>query len=167
MFFVTQDDYGGDYPHEFKGVYFTLAIFSLFYLYVQMKGVQFPFENWKYKLIVSLCSFWLFVNQFYIWLRTDVWSMEYNVYSVYLIVTFAVFVLTYFQNVYCEKLNYSFQKAIGITASILLTAGGMWAFVWSYYDQTIICACTLLLTLTDFISINSDKITVENGVNKE
>lgn len=167
MIFVTENDSSLDYPQEFKSVYFTLILFSLFYLYIQMKKVRFPPENWKYKLIASLCSFWLFVNQFYIWLCTNIWSVEYNVYSVYLIATFAVFVLAYFQYVYFEKMNYTFQKIIGIMASILLIAGGIWSFVWNYYDQAVICVCTLLLNLTDLISVNSDRITVENGVNKE
>lgn len=52
-------------------------------------------------------------------------------------------------------------------ASVLLTVGEFWSCVWRYYDQAVICASTLLLALTDFISINSDGITVEIGNDKE
>lgn len=165
MIFVTENDSSLDYPQEFKSVYFTLILFSLFCVYIQMKEIKFPFENWKHTLTASLCSFWLFINQLHIWLCSNNWNTEYNIYSIFLIIAFGAFVLTYFQNIYCQKTNFSFQAFICITALILLGAGGVWAFILKYYDQAIVCICTFLLALTDFISINSDKIIVESGGN--
>lgn len=94
-------------------------------------------------------------------------QLEYRIQYVFyiLIIAFGAFVLTYFQNIYCQKINFSFRTFICITALILLGAGGVWAFILKYYDQAIVCICTFLLALTDFISINSDKIIVESGGN--
>jgi len=156
FFFMNTCKNGWEYDDRFIDDFFALLIFSGVIFFGSLFGNEFSnTSKWKYKLIIALCSFWMFISSIYHWLTKNEWDSIFIILSLINILAFAVFFFIYAREFY--KPLKIFKPTLYIISVLLLLISAVIMIAFKYYYPAMVCVACILLVISTVIQNQSRK----------